>query len=696
MEEKKQRNRICLLFAMGAGVGLLFYILICGLAPLNVTEIAWMQQASVDIQQHYAGWCFFRNGDWQFPLGLTNRMTYPSSLSVFYTDSIPLIAIPLKLFRNWLPEQFQYLGFFGLVCFIMQGGMGSVITGKFIKSKVGCVLGAVLFVMCPVMLHRMYYHTALSAHFLVLIALYVWLTEEINWKRGLVIWGILGILCVGIEMYFLPMCGLVLLGYCAQRMITKKQTWWQCGAQILTFCLSALFLLWFVGGFYGEVASGSFGFGTFNANLNTLFNPLGFGELIPSMQVLQYQYEGFGYLGLGLIVMLLIGIVSGIINRVRKEMKLSQIDTSTKVLAEDKLDKETELITAEELVWYKDSNVLSWLCSAVGMIGIAFILAVGINGYLGVVEIWKISLPNWLMSICQIFRSSGRMIWVAVYIFYAIALVLLMKNFKKTPIIIGILAICCGLQIWDGNYWFEYKKYTNEVINEPLAIYDILEQYSSVVYLGYTGDQLKNEIGLFAATHNMTVSDFYLSRNSIDTITNRKVIIQDLLEGKVDDNTIYILNGTRSQNAYGLYVYNVEGCIFGVAHPIAELSSMKVEENEFFYFDPYMTVNTENRYGICVPALSTIEGNKLELSEGQYILEVEGEQLENLQCLMAFKENGQSYLVEMPCGQAENGMYYVFMVNEQITDVRIQFLNYAEQPIYLQKFYLYNSTVETE
>ena len=300
------------------------------------------------------------------------------------------------------------------------------------------------------------------------------------------------------------------------------------------------------------------------------------------------------------------------------------------------------------------------------------------------------------MSICQIFRSSGRMIWVAVYIFYAIALVLLMKNFKKTPIIIGILAICCGLQIWDGNYWFEYKKYTNEVINEPLAIYDILEQYSSVVYLGYTGDQLKNEIGLFAATHNMTVSDFYLSRNSIDTITNRKVIIQDLLEGKVDDNTIYILNGTRSQNAYGLYVYNVEGCIFGVAHPIAELSSMKVEENEFFYFDPYMTVNTENRYGICVPALSTIEGNKLELSEGQYILEVEGEQLENLQCLMAFKENGQSYLVEMPCGQAENGMYYVFMVNEQITDVRIQFLNYAEQPIYLQKFYLYNSTVETE
>ena len=63
--------------------------------------------------------------DWHFPVGLIDTLSYPTSVSVIYTDSIPLVALIFKLFRNILPLRFQYFGMFGLFSFMLMGGISS-------------------------------------------------------------------------------------------------------------------------------------------------------------------------------------------------------------------------------------------------------------------------------------------------------------------------------------------------------------------------------------------------------------------------------------------------------------------------------------------------------------------------------------------------------------------------------------------
>lgn len=102
-------------FAIGMAIGLLLYLLMYGVERIIFTNVNWINNIGGDILQHYYGWQFYRDGDWQMPLGLTDGMSYPSSISMLYTDSIPLLAIFFKLFRNILPETFQYLGLYGLL-----------------------------------------------------------------------------------------------------------------------------------------------------------------------------------------------------------------------------------------------------------------------------------------------------------------------------------------------------------------------------------------------------------------------------------------------------------------------------------------------------------------------------------------------------------------------------------------------------
>ena len=70
--------------------------LIYGLRVLNPLYEDWALTKS-DLMQHYSGWKAFRNESWHFPIGLLNSVSYPTYISIIYTDSIPLLAVFFKL-----------------------------------------------------------------------------------------------------------------------------------------------------------------------------------------------------------------------------------------------------------------------------------------------------------------------------------------------------------------------------------------------------------------------------------------------------------------------------------------------------------------------------------------------------------------------------------------------------------------------
>ena len=88
-------TRSARLFWLGALLGAAVFLLVYGLPPLNVANDAFCRGGYIekDIQQHYAGWLFYRSSALGWPLGVTQAVNAPQGVSVAYTDSIPLLAV---------------------------------------------------------------------------------------------------------------------------------------------------------------------------------------------------------------------------------------------------------------------------------------------------------------------------------------------------------------------------------------------------------------------------------------------------------------------------------------------------------------------------------------------------------------------------------------------------------------------------
>jgi len=99
--------------------GLIGFSAVVGFRPLRPSNIRWIEGA--DPLQDYLGWAFFRHAPWTFPLGANPRFGLEKlGSSIFFADSIPLLALAFKPFAPFLPDPFQYLGLWLLACFLLQ------------------------------------------------------------------------------------------------------------------------------------------------------------------------------------------------------------------------------------------------------------------------------------------------------------------------------------------------------------------------------------------------------------------------------------------------------------------------------------------------------------------------------------------------------------------------------------------------
>lgn len=268
---------------------MLVFLAVYGVRVLDPTSVDWiLNSLSPDPIQHYLGWELFRRSPVHLPyIGANYNAVYPFRTSVLFTDSLPLAALFFKLLGGILPTRFQYFGWWGLLCYALQGGLAQAVIariagvqptfGRDDKSKAaiaiiispgqtaklwGSVLGAGVLVLFPALSIRMFAHTALAANWLVLLSLYLWLrSDELmpTTRRACLIWGGMGLLCAGIHLYYLPMVGLVLVGYAVRRTLQKRGPA-AVLAPIAAFCAAALAELVLLGAFAVNFAGYSNGY----------------------------------------------------------------------------------------------------------------------------------------------------------------------------------------------------------------------------------------------------------------------------------------------------------------------------------------------------------------------------------------------------------------------------------------------------
>ena len=193
----KKELRTKTYYILVAITGMATFVALYGWNVLNPSYDDWLFVGPGDLMQHYLGWCFYRRGDWTFPIGLTNNLAYPDYSSVIYTDSIPLFAVFFKLLSPILPKTFQYFGLWGIISFVLQGIFSVMILQELKVGKAQAYIASFIFMLSPIVIERMYRHTALGAHWIILASIYLFVRHKKDYdniKKSAICWGAVGAL----------------------------------------------------------------------------------------------------------------------------------------------------------------------------------------------------------------------------------------------------------------------------------------------------------------------------------------------------------------------------------------------------------------------------------------------------------------------------------------------------------------------
>ncbi|MEM9888304.1 MAG: DUF6311 domain-containing protein [Bacteroidota bacterium] len=378
---------------------------------LDPTHTNWMLVQCSDGVVGYNGWEHFKDEAWTFPLGELTTYQYPLTTNIGLTDSIPLMSILFKLLHPLFGEtDYHFYGIWIALSFLLQAYFAyRLLKALGVQQLTLQVIGSAFFLLAPVFLHR-FVHPSLSMHWAILASFWLYFDTALSVRKRLG----LQFLFTALMAWTHPYAAAILLG-CTATLIAKlcwieKVLNWKKGLGLFLTAIAMLSSLWYVVGYFNsgaELNNNDFGF--YSANFNTLFNAMGRSQFLETLPLAKKgQYEGFGYLGLGVLLMLALALFLN-----RKYWKRVKIIALLPIL-----------IFSFLATFYAFSDEWTF------------------NEY----TFLKLPYPSFLT---QQFRSSGRFIWIMHYLFIAFSIAGIAKMKWTTLGKTAILLALFGLQAFD-------------------------------------------------------------------------------------------------------------------------------------------------------------------------------------------------------------------------------------------------------
>lgn len=526
-----------LLLVLSLGTGIFF--LVCSAKILNPSNLAFI--GPYDPTMHYLGWAVFRNGPWTWPLGLNPHYGLDISSSIVYSDAIPFLAIFFKALRSHLPETFQYFGWWYLACCLLQAWFAYLLIARITTDRIVRLLGAALLSFAPIFFWRIGEHAALAGQFVLLAALYMALkpNRDLSLCKSLkpLSWGVLLIICAGINSYLLLMVlavwgGSIIDSYLYARSknvsLLNKQVLWVIGIELLVLTVLAV-VLWIFGYFAlaGGASTGSYGAG--KMNLLAIFDPSGWSKWLPNLpqkslsnsvsdQILS-RMEGFNYLGLGNIALLFFALMGLYWNAKARGALQAQLRHHKGLLF--------------------TFSVLS-------------VLAISNNVSIGAWNI-HVPLPEKIYHILGIVRASGRLFWPIWYALVFTSIYVVFHSYSRQATRV-ILFCALALQVYDAHPGWKSLHQRLSVENrmqlfekKQHSFWSVVPQcYQSieVVPLKYGQRQAHWDwIGSYASEHRLKTNAVFLARAdsaAVDRANSR--YYQMLVNQDLPVNSLYILD----------------------------------------------------------------------------------------------------------------------------------------------------------
>lgn len=417
----------------------IFFLLMGGWTTLNPRNYQWI---AGDNTAGYIAQLFYLSDIWRFPLASNPNFGLELSTSLIYSGpSLPIVVLQ-KLFK--IDASLQFIGLWLLLMIILQIFFGILIARELNYASVASRLAGLLFV-TPFFLYRFQFHFWLTAHFLLLWSLWITMRSLSRNKLYTLEISFFVFIAYSINTYILVM-SLIILSYPAVLTIFKSRT---LSLSVIKHSLSTLqsliacYLLFdfrvqkgtfsetFIMNFTGEYTH-------YPANLLAFFNPeVGYARNcnmghcifgkgpIPSHYIknfsildfdlggVQGNFEGFLYLGLGIIFLILIAIYLLFSPNNRKLF-----------------------LTNLRKYW-----LLMAYVALISSYAITYRISVGSYQ----LNLGDPKLLRWALST---FRASGRFMWVVAYFLIILLLFLLSRRVKKSYLPY-LLSIAILIQVFD-------------------------------------------------------------------------------------------------------------------------------------------------------------------------------------------------------------------------------------------------------
>ncbi|MCM1222543.1 MAG: DUF6311 domain-containing protein [Lachnospiraceae bacterium] len=646
-------------FGITGMLAAIIFISIYGVHVLNPTYTDWLLRGG-DLSQHYLGWAAYRKSSWHFPIGMIDTLSYPDRISVIFTDSIPCLAVFFKILSPVLPENFQYFGLWGIMCFVFQGMIAARILKNYSDSRILVIIGSLLFIYAPVMIWRMYAHTSLAGQWILLLGLEsIFLKEKfLEAKRVYLRSAVIGILSASIHIYFVLMNGIILLSACLMDIFYEKRLKRSFYSMTL-YLTSTFFTIGILGGFSSGVAAQADGLGVHSSNLNTLFNPQGWSCIYQDLPLYgSGQYEGFGYLGAGNILLLLTTFVI-LMGFISKKRVKKYIKTALPMLL---------------------------ACAMSVAVAISPVITLGDQ------KILEIRCPELIIHIWSIFRASGRIVWVAVYIVELAGCAVCFKLMNKRAAL-ALICLCVYFQVYDIHEILDSK---NETFNQTVEYRSVLE--SDFWDTAATDSEVKHIVFVQAPEHlyaftdwalknGKTVNRFYFARSKGES--TQENLTRSLSELSSED--IFICknpSNTLQCMAYDMDYYLIDNYIVGHKGAFDGYESLKISDFHAVwtfgnnqYMDEGNGEDTEDGRILYPDGLSY--GPRWSIPQGNFEVEILGDGFSEKTEIIICSQGGSVYHEFQIVKKTEKDVVISMQLENNVNDIEIVIKNSSAAPIKL-------------
>jgi len=481
-------------------------------------DTGWMLSGRIgpDPVQYWLGWTAFARDSWRWPPGANPGWGMELASSIFYSDSIPLLAFAFKALRPVI-EVSQYWGLWIYACGALQAALAWRLMGLATPDPLARLAVAGLFVMQPLLLGRLGGHFALGGQFLLLIGLWLCVTPGRGGRRAAA-WAALLTAAAMVQAYLLPMVGaLWAADWLARAADPARREGWRIGAEALLVPGAGLAGLWAAGFFLlGGGFGGTWGgYGKMQLDLLAPFDRGYWGAILPDITTAGHLEAGNSYPGLGALTVLALGGLAWLLGPrggLRRHRAL--------------------------------------LLVLAGLLLLAVTHRVAIGGR----EFEVLPLPDWIVAQADALRASERFFWPVLYAALLGASVALVRRLggRRAGFVLFAALMLQAVDLRPGfarlHHYFIVQPPTVPLrLSDPFWL-DAARRYDAVRVVP-TGMQAPNweEVAVYAATLGLRTDAVYLARLDPRAVEAVNARVAALLErGEHEARTLYVLGDEAS------------------------------------------------------------------------------------------------------------------------------------------------------